>query len=221
MADSAQTSPAQSPAMAARSRLFARMKNSLSSAGDASATVVSTPAATQVVARPTAPIAEEVVPPQPTPISTQLPATEPSVLAQVAPQVIQQNDQLNPPGATGSLSKEQSQVFTVEHPAIDHPAGVVSVEQLRNPEIPVEVESYLQKVAGNQEQLPEQVVIADATAAQPTNHYLAQPVIVLPITPEVEKKGAHRGTKFSIRWLVEWSWKVMKMFKGQVIYRQT
>jgi len=45
-----------------------------------------------------------------------------------------------------------------------------------------------------------------------------KPVIILPITPEVEAVGAKKGPQWSVRWLVEWSRRLMKMFSGKILY---
>jgi hypothetical protein len=45
-------------------------------------------------------------------------------------------------------------------------------------------------------------------------------VIVLPITPATEDAGERKNPKWSIRWLVEWSRKLMKAFSGKIIYRE-
>jgi hypothetical protein len=219
---SAVTTP-PSAATAAREKLFARLKTTFA---DAQRTqMLPSPTSSSPTPAPEL-IAMSLPGAAPQPVNAPEPATAPqpvassSVLDQVVPTVVAQSDPLNPPNAQGNLTKERSQVFTLEHPAVDYPGGVQSVEQLRNPEIPPEVESYLQKIENHQEQLPQEVVIADQSVVAPNNHYLAQPVVVLPITQAVEKAGQRKGPKFSVRWLVEWSWKMMKVFKGKIIYRQ-
>lgn len=129
-------------------------------------------------------------------------------------------DTLNPPNPAPASAKE-----TFERPAapdaasIDVGGAVQQVEVERNPELPVEVEGFLQRVQDFSAQPPQEVVIADGTNEQATTNYPARPVIVLPITEEEEKKGKRKNPRNSIRWLVEWSHKVIKMFAGKVIYR--
>ena len=95
------------------------------------------------------------------------------------------------------------------------------VEYEPNPELPPEVEGYLNKTEQHSDQAPPEVVIADSATSMPTDRQLpSQPVVVLPITPEVEKIGMSKPPQFSIRWLVEWSHKIMKIFVGKVIYFQ-
>ncbi len=128
--------------------------------------------------------------------------------------------QLNPASASGTLAKEQhGPVIRLESPQVDSSSGVTAIEQERTPEIPVEVESFLRKVESHQDQHPQEVVIADGSAPGVSSHHMAQPVIVLPITPAEEKAGLHKSPQFSLRWMVEWSHKIMKMFIGRVIYR--
>jgi len=150
------------------------------------------------------------------------------LLSQVANQVVQESvsqqvQQINPLNPTGIVSqggKEAVGSVSLEQIAIDAARGAQQVELEPTPEIPPEVESYLQKVEDNTNLAPPEVVIADGSQTSPVNHaYPAQPVIVLPITPEEEAQGARKSPRFSIRWLVEWSRKIMKVFSGKVIYR--
>lgn len=144
------------------------------------------------------------------------------LLSQVVPQVVEKNtDTLNPDNPVGSAgSKESLDTATIDQIAVDAARGAQQVEVEPTPEIPPEVESYLQKVEEHKDTAPEEIVIADGSSTQPVNNnYPSQPVVVLPITPEEEKKGANKNPKFSIRWLVEWSRKIMKAFSGKVIYR--
>ena len=154
---------------------------------------------------------------------------KPEQFAQVVPQVIQQTaqstqtpiDTLNPAYASGTTSKEAPSGITLERPAFDQAGGGIQhVEQEKNVEISPEVESFITKVAEHTDQLPQEIVIADQTSPVPTTKYLATPVIILPITPEIEKAGAKKAPQFSVRWLVEWSRKLMKAFAGRVIYRE-
>jgi len=99
-------------------------------------------------------------------------------------------------------------------------ANIQYVEQERNPELPVEVEGFLQHVDDNFDQAPEEIVMADLEEPQPLPTKVPkQSVVVLPITPDQEKVAARKGTKFSVKWLVEWSRKIMKIFEGSVVYR--
>ncbi len=140
-------------------------------------------------------------------------------LGSAVPMAVQQT--LNPPNATGSTVKEAKEPsFTIEKPGIDQVPGLQYVEEEPQHELPPEVEEYVKEVENHQEQIPSEVVVADHQAPQQSTHYLAKPVIVLPITPEIEKKGAHKSSSFSVRWLVEWSRKIMKMFRGQIVYKQ-
>lgn len=144
-----------------------------------------------------------------------------SVLPQVLPAVVQHNtDTLNPAyaGPTAKETLEASSAPDVQ--SVDAAAGVQYVEQEHHPEIPVEVENFIQKVDDHQAQLPTEIVIADGVMPVPQPHFPTHKVVVLPITPEVEAVGDKKDPSWSVKWLVEWSQKVMKMFTGQVIYRQ-
>ena len=129
------------------------------------------------------------------------------VMSQVMPQVMTQT--------ADSLDPHKPMVATTQKEKV---APATTLEQVA--EIPPEVESYLQKVEEQPETAPKEIVVADGMPTAPTDHqYPAQPVVVLPITQAEEQAGAKKSPKFSIRWLVEWSRKLMKMFVGKVIYR--
>ncbi len=148
------------------------------------------------------------------------PAGDIGALAQAVPQAVQTaTDTLNPVNATSSAKETQAGI-TLERPAFDQVGGLQQVENEKSVEISPEVESFISQVGEHPDQLPQEIVIADQAAPVPTTKYLATPVIILPITPEIEKTGAKKAPQFSVRWLVEWSRKLMKTFAGQVIYRE-
>lgn len=144
-----------------------------------------------------------------------------TALAQAVPEAaLQATNTLNPARPT-STAKESFDATRSNEVTPDSGTGLQYVEQEKTPEVPVEVESYLQKVEEQSEHLPEEIVIADGTTAdQLSSKTPAQPVIVLPITPSVEKAGEKKNPTWSVRWLVEWSRRVMKMFVGKVVYRE-
>lgn len=142
-------------------------------------------------------------------------------LAQVLPQaVLSATDTLNPAVATRTAKESAGSITPDNSSQVEAGGGIQAVEQEKNPELSPEVEGFINKVENNADQLPKEIVIADAIKNLPQNHPLPkQAVVIVPITPEIEKEGEKKSPKFSIRWLVEWSRKVMKMFVGRVIYR--
>lgn len=133
--------------------------------------------------------------------------------------VLQNTNTLNPNHSVAGGIKEAPDAAGAS--GIEAGGNTQYVEIEPNPEIPPEVETYLQRVENHHENAPEEIVVADGSFSAPTSHnYPSKPVVVLPITPEIDKKGAHKSSKLSVRWLVEWSHKVMKMFFGKVIYRE-
>jgi hypothetical protein len=156
------------------------------------------------------------------PVATAVPTNDASVLPQVIPTVVQQTtDTLNPAYA-GPTAKESLEGIgsSLDIQAPDASGGVQYVEQEHHAEIPVEVESFLQQVDDHQAQLPTEIVIADGTMPVPQPNFPTHKVVVLPITPQVEEMGEKKNPSWSVKWLVEWSHKIMKMFTGDVIYRQ-
>ena len=148
-------------------------------------------------------------------------AASAGTIAQAIPQAtLEVTDTLNPNQLVTSL-KESVVSVSPDISPVESGAGLQQVEYEPSPELPVEVESYLQKVEEQQDQVLNEVVIADGTIAPSVAHPpIKKPVIVLPITAEEEKAGQKKPLYLSIRWLVEWSKKIMKMFVGEVIYKQ-
>lgn len=206
------------------SRVFASLRQKLQSGGGVSVQQQATPQA----AAPVLPQVSDQVPEpanEPTLATTPAPQSpDPTVLAAAIPTAVQQTpDPLNPPGIIGGAAKEaiEPSPVTAEAPQVDAlatgPINVIEAEP--SPEISPEVSAYLQKVEDNPGQIPQEVVIANPDVlAQPTQ-YLAQPVIILPITPEIEAQGARQPVTSSVRWLVTWSRKLMQIFTGRVVYK--
>ncbi len=146
-------------------------------------------------------------------------------IGSVAPQsfasaIKKSTDTLNPANPVGTFKEKQVPTSSTESASIDIAGGVQTVEVEKLPEIPVEVESFLHRVEENQDQAPDEIVIADGTVETVKASYPSTPVVVLPITEEEEKEGEKKSPIFSLRWLVEWSHKVVKLFAGKAIYRK-
>ena len=142
----------------------------------------------------------------------------PSPLAQAVPQVIDEmTDTLNTSAGTGSGSIERRQPSMDLAPELAGHAQTVDHEP--NPEISPEVEGYLEAVENHVSELPDEIVIADGSMPSASQNKTAKKVVVLPITEEEEKKGMHKSPAWSIKWLITWSQKIIKMFRGEVIYK--
>ena len=133
---------------------------------------------------------------------------------------LSQTDTLNPT-KPARVAKETIEVNTtnpLETASANQQA--IEVEKAKEMEIPVEVESYMQQVVDSKDQLPEEIVVADDKANLTVKDYPKMPVVVLPITPQQDEDGQKKPTNHSLRWLVELSHKLMKIFSGAVIYRE-
>ena len=120
---------------------------------------------------------------------------------------------------TSSFRKESSDGMSIN--LTEQLPNVQYVEEEKSPELSPEVEKFIQDVQKNQDKAPKEIVIADQSSSLPADdQYVAEKVVVLPITPDIEKLGKNKSPKLSIRWLVEWSQKIVKMFQGKVIYQQ-
>ncbi len=143
---------------------------------------------------------------------------QPSVVDQVIPGVaLQATDTLNP--AQPRTGQERVDSGSSPDGSLVEAGGLGQVETEKIPELPVEVEGYLQHVEDHHDQLPQEVVITgDDITVQPS-HRPTAPVVVLPITEEDEKLAKGKNTSYGIKWLVEWSHKLIKRFAGKIIYR--
>ncbi len=138
-------------------------------------------------------------------------------VAQAVPQAVQdqvQQVQEKAAQATSGVHKEAEALQVFEN----IPGAQVEYEKVS--EVPPEVEEFVQEV-GRHEQLPQEISISgDDIALTTPKRPAKKAVVVLPISPEVEDHGVKKNPQFSVRWLVEWAQKMMKMFSGEVIYRQ-
>ncbi len=193
---------------------------------------------TPVVAQPPTP--PQPVPPQPAVVPPASPQTPQSDELALLEKVIAEAEQTVPQAVPTAMLQTVADATQAMSPGIgtggketigaggigvknviEAGGSTQQVEYEPNPELPPEVEGYLNKTEQHQDQAPPEVVIGATSTALPTDRNLpSQPVVVLPITPEIEKAGMKQTPKFSIRWLVEWSHKIMKMFVGKVIYFQ-
>ncbi len=106
-----------------------------------------------------------------------------------------------------------SKVFGKEekHPVVERPTI---------PEIPPEIE-HAEAIAGAEIQLPQPVTDDTTGQVLVTSPAATQPQIVLPLSEEEVERGLHLKVIYSFRWLAEWCKRLIKLFHGRVIYRQT
>ncbi len=177
----------------------------------ATSAATDTVAASQPVAQP----APQPVPPPMVPAAV-APQAVPMAIDQAAVQLTQQTNQM----AGRSTAKESSVSMVAERPALEVGQGLQVEQEVSSENLPVEVEGFIQEVENHQETQPHEIVVADDTVQLQAPTLSMKPVIVLPLTPETEAVGAKKNSSWSLRWLVEWSHKLMKMFNGKVIYRE-
>ncbi len=91
-----------------------------------------------------------------------------------------------------------------------------------------ELTKELQEVSKETKEQREQALIQekqrainDLAAASTTPVAITdKPVIVLPITAKSREEAKFKSTKYSVKWLWEWSQKIIKMFAGAVVYKE-
>jgi len=141
-------------------------------------------------------------------------------LGQASLALSQATDTLNSQQSVGTAKERFEMVGAPDIAGVDAGGSIQYIEIEPIPELPVEVEGYLQHVEDHQSQLPAEIVIASDVTQPFVPSRPLTPVVVLPITAEIEKSGLKKNEHWSIRWLVEWSRKLMKMFDGKIIYSQ-
>jgi hypothetical protein len=91
-----------------------------------------------------------------------------------------------------------------------------------------ELTKELQEVSKETKEQREQAMIQekqrainDLAAASTTPVAITdKPVVVLPITAKSREEAKFKSTKYSVKWLWEWSQKIIKMFAGAVVYKE-
>lgn len=138
----------------------------------------------------------------------------------VASAISNATNTLNPDNPARTAKEKLQSTAVLDSAPIEMGGNPQAVEVEKLPEISPEVESFLHRVEDHADQAPKEIVIADGTVESSKTNYPSTPVVVLPITHEEEEEGRKKSPKFSFRWLVEWSDKVIKLFAGKAIYRK-
>ncbi|MBP7875464.1 hypothetical protein KA012_00525 [Candidatus Woesebacteria bacterium] len=147
-----------------------------------------------------------------------------ALFASVPPQALPQAtedlwQQAQPKG--GVSGKEQANANWSIDTAVQESGGkLTSVEAERSAEISPEVEKYLQRVERDQESPAEELAKLIPTVLAPTEPAPTEVARVLPVTKQMAAIGHKKSPTFSVRWLVEWSDKLIKMFRGKAVYRK-
>lgn len=144
-----------------------------------------------------------------------------SVTPQALPQATEEMwQQAQPQPQGGQTGKERTAGTWSLDSAVQESGGMLTaVEQEKQPEISPEVESYMQRVENTQESPAEELAKLIPTVVSASSPAQTEVVRVLPISKSSAVAGHAKSPKFSIRWLVEWSDKVIKMFQGKAVYR--
>ncbi len=147
-----------------------------------------------------------------------------ALFASVPPQALPQAtedlwQQAQPKG--GVSGKEQANANWSIDTAVQESGGMLtSVEAERSAEISPEVEKYLQRVERDQESPAEELAKLIPTVLAPTEPAPTEVARVLQVTKKMAAIGHKKSPTFSVRWLVEWSDKLIKMFRGKAVYRK-
>ncbi len=150
---------------------------------------------------------------------TESAVTESTVLAQALPLAV---SSYQDPLQVGIGGKKESMGSAQTVNSAELPGGIQYAEVEHAAELPPEVENYIEQVVDHAQTQPETVVVAEVAPQPAPSATAPQRVVkVLPLTKMQEEIGLKKNPKFSVRWLVEFSHKIAKMFFGGVIYRQS
>ncbi len=158
------------------------------------------------------------------PTAIYTPSEDTGLFAQAIPAAVTQAEeqiQQQMPAAPSGRPKEHLEGAVSGVAASELPADIQYVEEEKSPELPPEVESYIQHVEEAAQVAPQKIVVAQEPSTLP-NAPVAPPRIVkvLPLTKAQEEMGLRKNTSFSIRWLVEFGHKIAKALVGQVVYKE-
>lgn len=108
---------------------------------------------------------------------------------------------------------------TAHEPPVDDTSAVV--EEVQDPEVPPEVESYVEQVETHTElQQPIQHQTQSTTAlAQQSTVWYPDDAIVLPLTQNEFEEGMKSGTWTRVRWLAEWCFYLIKKHGERVFFK--
>ena len=139
----------------------------------------------------------------------------PNTNSQVADDNTQQGngavDSLNPPVQRQSSSVEQGPVGGVAG------SEVAPVVEVREYEVPAEVQEFVEKVEKENLELEKQVVHKGQPVVQPMVS-VDEPKIVLPLSQLGITVSVKKKVSMSARWLAEWCVRIIKKFHGRVFY---
>ena len=125
----------------------------------------------------------------------------------------------------GSFNKEAPPLSAPEYnfssaPETSPDPEPVDAHQAEVQELETSIDAYVKKTADRSHSYKETITLSSDQTSLANDQYQSQPSIILPITPEQEKKGQHQSPLTGLRWLVEWSKKLMKKFAGRFIYKK-
>lgn len=138
---------------------------------------------------------------------------QPSVAAHQKPQHTQSQstDQVSVTGGSKEFAPQLVGSSTEVAPIVE----IETEPQAISPE----VQEYVQKVSSDVTH-PEPVIHEGQVYAQPVEPQKL-PDIVLPLTQQSIEFGMKQKVSSSIRWLAVWCLRIMKKFKGRVVYSPT
>lgn len=127
----------------------------------------------------------------------------------------------DPTSPEPSPTPSEAPVFrpTAEHPPVDMaPNEIVSYTEVgAETEMDPEVAEFVQKVEKDKLELNEPVVVHGQTVVEPAN-WSGQPHFQAPLTRDQITTGDKASVSTSLRWLATWCIRMIKKFKGRVIF---
>ncbi len=118
----------------------------------------------------------------------------------------------------GSTSKEKESRSVAQEGRSEDGANIVEVGYF--PDLPPQLEDYLEKVEKENHFLKNQVLDDQTGQTLVTSSQAQKPKIVLPLTLSEYHSGLKKSIESSWRWLSEWSKRLVKMLGSQVGFKE-
>ncbi len=118
---------------------------------------------------------------------------------------------------TGSTSKEKESRNVAQGGRSEDGANIIEVGY--SPDLPPQLEGYLEKIEKEDHFLKNQVLDDQTGQTLVTSSQAQKPKIVLPLTMTEYQAGFGKSIELAWRWLSEWSKRVRKMLGAQVDFK--
>lgn len=135
--------------------------------------------------------------------------SDPTQSTQASPTSLRQKEVLPTPIPNNSLDLENNEEFNPEY-------------EPSQAELEPAIEKLEEEIKREKLKAPEQTVVRQDNADQPTPQTVSKPVIILPLSEQKMQEGKHKNPTFSLAWLYGWARRQIKKMKDiLVVFRDS